>query len=342
MKSLSDAPPVVRPGTADFPDTDDWRQDLQEAIRCPLKLCEALCLPRALGAKAAEHGFRTLAPLPFVKRMRWGDPNDPLLRQVLPTADEGVALELPLDAVGDLPSQRAPGLLQKYRGRSLLMLGASCAVNCRYCFRRHFPYEEVGLSDAVLDQAIVQIASDNTLTEVILSGGDPLIVSDAKLRRLVAALDSVPHLRRLRIHSRLPVVLPARVTPSLCEALQESRLSVVVVLHINHAREIDAEVSKAVRRLRNTGAMLLNQSVLLRGVNDSFEALRDLSETLVDVGVTPYYLHQLDVVAGVSHFEVEVERGRELHEQLRAALPGYAVPRYVREVAGEPYKTILA
>ncbi|TWT96777.1 L-lysine 2,3-aminomutase [Botrimarina colliarenosi] len=342
MLSLSDQDSPVRPGVPEISPEPDWRRELRLAFRSPRALCEHLKLPPELGDPAADSGFPLLAPRPFVARMRPGDPADPLLLQVLPRPEESQSEALPADAVGDLPSQRANGLLHKYRGRALLMAAGGCAVNCRYCFRRHFPYGATPKSDAAWDPAIEYLQSDPTVSEVILSGGDPLILGDARLERLVARLADIPHLRRLRIHSRLPIVIPQRVTDPLCDLIARLRLRVVVVLHTNHANEIDDAVSEAVDELRRAGAMVLNQSVLLRGVNDNLEALVALSERLVDIGVTPYYLHQLDMVAGVRHFESTLSEGAALVESMRRCLPGYAVPRFVQEQAGEPYKTLLA
>jgi EF-P beta-lysylation protein EpmB len=273
--------------------------------------------------------------------MRPGDPNDPLLLQVLPRDDETRSPSLPSDAVGDLAAQKTDGLLHKYLGRALLILAPNCAVNCRYCFRRHFPYDTVPAGDAAWVPALNQIRTDTTLAEILLSGGDPLVLSDRRLSRLIDSLEAIPHVTRLRIHTRLPVVIPQRVTTALCDTIEASRLRTVVVLHINHRSEIDDAVAAAVAKLRRTGAMLFNQSVLLRGVNDTVDAQATLCERLVEVGVTPYYLHQLDMVEGVGHFETPVPRGLQIVKELRQRLPGYAVPRYVRETAGEPHKTPL-
>jgi EF-P beta-lysylation protein EpmB len=320
---------------------EDWRQELQQAIRDPFEICDILGLPDSLAKSAANHNFPLLAPRPFVARMRPGDPNDPLLLQVLPRGEEARSPSLPSDAVGDLAAQKADGLLHKYFGRALLILAPNCAVNCRYCFRRHFPYDTVPAGDAAWAPALDQIRADTTLAEILLSGGDPLVLGDRRLSRLIDSLEAIPHVTRLRIHTRLPVVIPQRVTTALCDTIEASRFRTVIVLHINHANEIDDAVATAVAKLRRTGAMLFNQSVLLRGVNDSVEAQAALCERLVEVGVTPYYLHQLDMVEGVGHFETPVPRGLQIVKELRKRLPGYAVPRYVRENAGEPHKTPL-
>ncbi|QDU54849.1 L-lysine 2,3-aminomutase [Aeoliella mucimassa] len=300
-----------------------------------------LSLPLEIAADAGD--FAMLVPRSYVRRMQPGNPADPLLRQVLPVAAEHQPADgFVADPVGDLAATRGPGLLHKYHGRVLLVLTGACAVNCRYCFRRHYPYATATATLRQLQPVLDQVAADESVDEVLLSGGDPLMLGDDLLADLVGRLEDIPHLRRLRIHTRLPIVLPERVTSELAELLGRSRLQPVVVVHANHANELDHQVAEALRQLSTAGAMLLNQAVLLRGVNDNLPALRALSERLLDLKVMPYYLHQLDRVAGAAHFEVPVERGLELIRQLRAELPGYAVPRYVQEIAGEPNKRVLA
>ncbi len=274
--------------------------------------------------------------------MRRGDPHDPLLRQVLPLAAECVsAPEFTTDPVGDLSAMAVPGVLHKYRGRVLLALTGACAVHCRYCFRRHFPYAEANASSDRWQAALDYIARDASIHEVILSGGDPLALADRRLADLARRLAAVAHVERLRIHTRLPIVLPARVTTELTDWLAGGRLQPVMVVHANHANEIDADVRAALARLRAAGVTLFNQSVLLKGVNDSVESLAGLSEALFAAGVVPYYLHLLDRVQGAAHFEVEEGRARQLMADLAARLPGYLVPRLVREVAGAPSKLWL-
>jgi len=236
----------------------------------------------------------------------------------------------------------APGLIRKYAGRALLLVTGGCAVHCRYCFRREFPYAASGASRRGVEAGLDAIATDDSLSEVILSGGDPLLADDDFFGEILARLDAIPHLRRLRIHTRLPVVLPARVTDGLVAALAASRLARVIVLHANHPAELDDEVAAAIRGLAATPAVVLNQAVLLAGVNDSVATLAALSERLVELGVVPYYLHVLDRVAGAAHFDVPQRRAEDLHRRLRDTLPGYAVPRLVREVPGEPAKVWIA
>lgn len=293
---------------------------------------------------AADAGdFAMLVPRSYADRMRPGDAADPLLRQVLPLEAEHRAVAgFNADPVGDLASEADRGLLQKYQGRVLLVLTGACAVNCRYCFRRHYPYAQASAGPRQWADAIEAIAADPSIEEVILSGGDPLMLDDGPLGELSAAIAQIAHVRRLRIHTRLPIVLPERVTESLTAWLAQSQLAKVVVVHANHANELAGGVPAALARLSSAGAMLLNQAVLLRGVNDSVAAQRNLSERLLEVGVLPYYLHQLDRVSGAAHFEVPVAEGLEIVQEMRASMPGYLVPRYVQEIAGEPNKRVLA
>jgi EF-P beta-lysylation protein EpmB len=271
--------------------------------------------------------------------MRPADPRDPLLLQTLAQgAEVAVQPGFSEDPVGDRQAARAPGLLHKYASRVLLMVSGVCAVHCRYCFRRAYPYDEAPRTDEQWDAAIDVLAGDPTIAEVIYSGGDPLTLGDARLARLTARLEAIPTLRRLRVHTRLPVVIPSRVTDDLLDWLGGTRLAATLVIHANHAQELDGEVAEALGRLRRAGVTLLNQAVLLRGVNDSVDALAALSERLGDLGVIPYYLHQLDRVRGAAHFEVSLAEGRQIVEQLRRRLPGYLVPRYVRERPGDASK----
>jgi EF-P beta-lysylation protein EpmB len=318
-----------------------WRQGLRDAITDPRELLDAL----GLGALAdhlpvRDAGFALRVPRGFVARMRHGDPNDPLLLQVLPQLAE--LEEVPGfsdDAVGDLAARSAHGVLHKYEGRALLIAAGTCAVNCRYCFRRHFPYADEIAAASGWREALAHVRADSSIREVILSGGDPLVLPDAKLREFSQGLRTITHVRTLRIHSRIPVVLPERVDADFCAWLASLPLRRVLVLHANHPDELDDSVREACVRLRTAGATLLNQSVLLRGINDDADTLAALSERLFDCGVLPYYLHQLDRVRGSAHFEVADGRARELVEALRGCLPGYLVPRLVRESPGEAGKT---
>ncbi|QDT64487.1 EF-P beta-lysylation protein EpmB [Calycomorphotria hydatis] len=319
-------------------------RSLAEAIRDSDELLAALGLPTDFFQPATEAAkqFPLLVPRSYVRRMQPGDVNDPLLRQVLPLADEMTSPPTwELDPVGDGDATRSAGLIQKYQGRALLIATGSCAVHCRYCFRRHFPYEESPRRLEDWQPAFDEIAADSSLHEIIFSGGDPLMLTDTRLAQLVETLDRIPHLTRLRIHTRLPIVLPDRVTDELLQLLSSTRMKTVLVVHANHANELVADCAEALQTLVSAGITMLNQAVLLRGVNDSADALCDLSERLIDLGVLPYYLHQLDRVIGAEHFEVPIEEGRELIAEMRSRLPGYLVPRYVQEIAGAEAKTPL-
>jgi EF-P beta-lysylation protein EpmB len=324
-----------------------WSASLAAAVRDPDELLIALGLDRhpdatrlREAARAAARTFGLMVPRSYLAKMTLGDPADPLLRQVLPLAEELESRPgFTADAVGDGAARAVPGLLHKYAGRALLITTGACAVHCRYCFRRHYPYSDDPKRLADWQPALEYIAADATIHEVLLSGGDPLMLTDARLGELLERLAAIPHLTRLRLHTRLPVVLPDRVTPELIALLKGQRLTTFIVIHANHARELTGDAAEVVRTLVTSGFTVLNQAVLLRGVNDDGETLRALSERLVDLGVVPYYLHQLDRVAGTHHFEVTEDEGRALLARLPEQLPGYAIPKYVLEEAGEMAKT---
>jgi EF-P beta-lysylation protein EpmB len=340
---ITAAPSRLQPSPA-RPAAARWQALWRDAVRDPRELLAMLGLEaEEVGLSEAAAGqFALRVPRGFVARMRHGDPADPLLRQVLPIEDELQVLPgYGLDAVGDAAARTAAGVIQKYRGRALLIATGSCAVNCRYCFRRHFPYAEETAARDGWREAVAAIAADPTIDEVLLSGGDPLSLATPKLAELTTALAAIPHLKRLRIHSRLPVVLPERVDAELQAWLSALPWPVAFVIHANHANEFDADVDAAMARLRAAGVQVLNQAVLLRGVNDEVETLASLSERCFAAGVLPYYLHQLDRVAGVAHYEVSDSRARQLHASLAARLSGYLVPRLVREVQGDTGKRPL-
>ncbi|HEY2036572.1 MAG TPA: EF-P beta-lysylation protein EpmB [Steroidobacteraceae bacterium] len=321
-----------------------WQQELAEAITSPEELAAALGFHPHAFADAPEAGrhFRLRVPRSFVARMRPGDLNDPLLRQILPVGAElADRAEYVDDPVGERTALRAPALLQKYHGRALLITTPTCAVHCRYCFRREFPYAQQNGETPRWSEALAEIAADASLEEIILSGGDPLSLSNARLENLTRALAAITHVRRIRVHTRQPVVLPSRVDEGLLQWLRGSTLPVVIVLHINHPNELGADLIAACRKLRATGVTLLNQSVLLAGINDDVEVLSDLSRRLFAAGVLPYYLHALDRVRGAAHFAVPDEHAQALAGRLAAQLPGYLVPRLVREVTGAPAKVAL-
>lgn len=332
------------PGTLVRKQPSTWQQELAHAVTDPVELACLLRLDPALVEPACTvaRQFGLRVPRGYVARMRVGDPNDPLLRQVLPLAAEGAAINgFGPDPVGDLSAMVVPGALHKYQGRVLLTTTGACAIHCRYCFRRHFPYADANPATDGWRSAVDYIRSDTSAREVILSGGDPLTLSDAKLERLIDMLARVPHVQRLRVHTRLPIVLPERITGDLCALLTRTRLACVVVVHANHPNEIDAQVTWALARLRDSGVTLLNQSVLLRGVNDDADVLCALSESLFSAGVLPYYLHMLDRVEGAAHFEVDEVIARDLHARVVDRLSGYLVPKLVREEADASSKTAV-
>lgn len=334
--------PLQPPGAHPFAALPDWRHAWRDAVRDPRELLEMLGLESLAGSLSTTAQFPLRVPRGFVARMRHGDASDPLLRQVLPLdAEDRVVPGFELDAVGDGEARRGGGVIHKYQGRALLIATGSCAVHCRYCFRRHYPYAEDTAAAAGWREAVAVIAGDPSLHEVILSGGDPLSLADHKLAELTDALRAIPHIRRLRIHTRLPVVLPERVDAGLLAWLRGLPWPVTVVIHANHSNEFDASVDTAMLALRAAGATLFNQAVLLGGVNDSVDALAELCERGFQAGVLPYYLHQLDRVTGTAHFEVDDAQALALHAALAARLPGYLLPRLVREVAGATGKTPL-
>jgi L-lysine 2,3-aminomutase len=321
----------------------DWRRGYRDAISDPAELLRLLQLPQLAARLPADCGdFPLRVPRAFVARMGVGDPHDPLLRQVLPLDEEYRPVAgFATDAVGDLAARGARGLLHKYEGRALLVATGSCAVHCRYCFRRHFPYGDEIAAAGNWRESIDYLSANPDVHEVILSGGDPLSLATAKLADLTEALAGLPQIRRLRLHTRLPIVLPERVDDELTGWLGALPWPVLMVVHSNHANEIDETVARALAKLRAAGVRLLNQSVLLRGVNDSVTSLVALSERLFDCDVQPYYLHQLDRVAGAAHFEVPDAQALALEAGMRARLPGYLVPLLVRELPGEPNKRPL-
>lgn len=321
-----------------------WQHEMASAITSAEVLIATLGLDPGLAesARAAAAKFRLRVPRGYVARMRRGDINDPLLRQVLPVQQELEAVpEYSADPLGERAALRAPGLLQKYRGRALLITTSACAVHCRFCFRREFPYAEQTGETTRFSAALDEIARDSSIEEVILSGGDPLSLSDARLTALTDSLSRIEHVRRLRVHTRHPIVLPSRVDAGLIAWLGRVRFQKVFVLHTNHPNEIDADVRAACARLTSAGVTLLNQTVLLKGVNDDPDVLADLSRSLFEAGVMPYYLHVLDRVQGAAHFDVPDRRAQEIAGALAARLPGYLVPRLVREVEGAPAKVVL-
>jgi EF-P beta-lysylation protein EpmB len=321
-----------------------WQQQMKWAIRDTQALCQILELPENIDiGAAATKQFPVFVPLPFLQRIQRKNIDDPLLRQVLPiSAEDNTLVGFSTDPLEESSATLTPGLLQKYKSRVLMVTTGACAIHCRYCFRRNFPYSESPGSMEQWLPAIEKIKAADEVNEVILSGGDPLTLVDDRLISLIDAIEAIPHIKRIRFHTRLPIMIPQRITDGLLDRLRRYRGQVIFVIHSNHANEIDDAVASSLLKLKSAGVTLLNQSVLLRGVNNDIDSLVNLSERLIDCGVLPYYLHQLDRVTGVAHFEVPRERGLELISQMRSRLPGYAVPRYVKEEPGEPSKTVWA
>lgn len=321
--------------------TPIWQQLLSQSLQTLDELLEYVHLSRtqvSVSNQACEQ-FSIKIPKGYADRIQAGNIHDPLLRQVLPLTEETLPVDnFIFDPVGDQAAIVAEGVLQKYQGRALLLTTGACAIHCRYCFRRHFPYADASAARSDWGPALDYLHANEQIHEVILSGGDPLTLSDSKLSRLIEKLDKIEHINTLRIHTRLPVVLPERVCPQLMDWLGDSRLQKVMVIHCNHAQEIDLSVIDALGQLKQADVTLLNQAVLLKGINDHPETLIALSRQLFIAGVLPYYLHMLDPVAGAAHFEVSHERACRLMDEIRAQLPGYLVPRLVREIAGETAK----
>ena len=321
--------------------TPDWKDELRDAVTSVPDLLALLNLSPAdfPGGLVIDSNFPLRVPLSFVRRMRRSDPHDPLLLQVLPLAAEEVAHSgFVADPLAERQYNPVPGVIHKYRGRALLVTTPVCAVNCRYCFRRHFPYADNTPGKRQWRQSLTYIAESPEISEVILSGGDPLATDDQHLAWLAAEITAIPHVRRLRIHSRLPVVIPNRVDDRLMHWLAKLPLDVAFVLHINHPQEIDNALRAAAAQLREAGILVLNQSVLLKGINDDDSVLVQLSEELFSAGILPYYLHLLDPVAGAAHFDISEQTARTLYTGMRERLPGYLLPRLVRDIPGEASK----
>ncbi len=321
-----------------------WQKSMSEAVTDPVDLIQRLGLDATLipEAKKAANKFSLRVPSRYVGLMKRGDLTDPLLRQVLPIDSELTRQDgFSDDPVGDVNAIAESGLLHKYHGRALLITTGACAIHCRFCFRRNFPYSDYLADSAHWHNIVAYIESHTELDEVILSGGDPLMMSDQRLSNLIQAMAKIDHVKRLRIHSRMPVVLPERITPPLLQLFAESRLKIILVMHANHPNEVVDDLAEAAKQLTEVGVTLLNQSVLLKGVNDTASLLTELSERLFSIGVLPYYLHLLDRAQGTAHFEVSEEAAMQIYRQLLGRLPGYLVPRMVREIEGAISKEAL-
>lgn len=333
------------PRTGSLCQTPSWQEAIANALTSPEELIDYLELDRSLlpAARAAALRFGLRVPREFADRMQRGNPQDPLLLQILPM---GAELELQpgfvLDPVGDLAATPAAGVVHKYHGRALLITTGACALHCRYCFRRHFPYQEASAHLDHWQSALDYLGRDTSIKEVILSGGDPMMIADSRLAGLFRALEAIPHLTRLRIHTRMPIIVPQRITEKILEELSRLRLKTVVVVHCNHASELTQQVCQALKKLEESGVRLLNQSVLLKRINDKLETQIQLCEALFDARVLPYYLHLLDPVQGAAHFNVSQKEARLLYQQLQQRLPGYLVPKLVYEKAGEASKIPVA
>ena len=321
-----------------------WQDSLRSMVRDPVDLLQRVGLADSAERVAAAQASAKLFPVrvteSYVARMVVGDPNDPLLRQVLPLSDEGLDVAgYDADPIGESGYMETRGLLQKYQGRALVLATGACAIHCRYCFRRHYPYADNALSDAAVEDVVQQIKAQG-LTEIILSGGDPLMWPTEKIKALVDRCIAETSVTTVRVHSRLPVVLPARLDDDFCRWWNALPLQRVMVIHANHANEINAEVASALGRL--TGTQILNQAVLLKGINDSAAALVALSRASFSAGALPYYLHLLDPVAGAAHFDVNESIAKGFIAEMLSELPGYLVPHLVREEAGGSSKTRIA
>ena len=328
--------PVIR-------EEQNWLVLLKNAISDPQLLLKTLNLSEQdfIQSFGARKSFALRVPQPFIAKMEKGNPQDPLFLQVMCSDSEFIQAQgFSADPLEEQGFNAVPNIIHKYQNRLLFMVKGGCAVNCRYCFRRHFPYDENPGNKKTWRQALDYIAAHPEIEEIIFSGGDPLMAKDAELVWLVTHLEAFPHLQRLRIHTRLPVVIPQRITDELCRLLVETRLQTVLVTHINHPNEIDALFARSMQKLRAANVSLLNQSVLLKGINDDAYILKTLSDKLFQTGILPYYLHLLDRVQGAAHFLVEDERALAIYQKLQTLTSGYLVPKLVREIAGEPNKTL--
>ena len=327
------------------PNKDEWIFDLANVVTDIKKLYRCLDLDPnviSLPMLQARKQFPLRVPMAFINRMKKGDSQDPLLLQVL--CDEQELINVPGFSKDPLDEQHndVPGLLHKYHNRALLMTKTACAINCRYCFRRHFPYHDNQGNKKNISAALAYIADHSELDEIILSGGDPLMAKDHEMALLIAELEKIQHIKRLRIHSRLAVVIPNRITSELCRLFAKTRLQIVLVTHINHPNEIDDDVTNAVKSLKNSNVTVLNQSVLLKNINDNADVLAELSNKLFSIGILPYYIHLLDKVQGAAHFLIDDDTARQIMQQLAKKVSGYLVPKLAREVGGEESKRVLA
>ncbi|MCS5593090.1 MAG: EF-P beta-lysylation protein EpmB [Porticoccaceae bacterium] len=322
----------------------NWKNELSDCVTSIDELLKKLdlCPTQINISHQTATQFALKVPQSFIARMEKGSPNDPLLKQVLPMAEE---LASPIgysqDPLNETDHNPAPGIIHKYRHRLLLIVSPACAINCRYCFRRHFPYLENRQSKSQWSKTLDYISNNKDINEVIFSGGDPLAVNDNFLGWLTAQIANIQHIKRLRIHTRLPVVIPSRIDRQFLQWATSTRLRPIVVLHINHANEINTELKHATQLLVDAGLKVLNQTVLLKGINDDANTLANLSERLFECNITPYYLHLLDPVQGASHFDVDRNTALKIYRQLQAIVPGFLLPKLAQEIPGEPSKTLI-
>lgn len=323
----------------------NWQSQLSDLITDPLQLISCLNLsPDDLNSQAllAHQQFKLRVPRQFVDKMQIGNAYDPLFLQVFPHHLEMQEnSEFSLDPLGERDANALPGMLHKYKSRILMTLTGACAIHCRYCFRRHFPYQENLPKDKDWLAIKQYIVAHPDINEIILSGGDPLSISNEKLAKWVGYFEQLPQIKTLRIHTRLPVVIPQRIDDALLNVLSSSRLRQIMVIHSNHANELDAAFDTAMQKLVQYGVTIFNQSVLLKGVNDNCITLTQLSYRLFQARVLPYYLHVLDKVSGASHFLISDQKAQHIYQDLLKELPGYLMPKLVREVHGEQHKTPL-
>lgn len=322
----------------------NWTQTLSNAIVDIKELLSILEINNENLLKKIDNNsnFPLYIPKSFITRMEKGNPNDPLLKQVIPLLKERENVPgYVLDPLKELKIINKLGVLQKYSSRVLLIVTGRCGINCRYCFRRHFPYNHFALRPSYIENTMKLISSDKTINEIILSGGDPLILADSKLMKLIKYVASIPHINTLRIHTRLPIIIPERIQDNLINILIKTRLKIILVTHINHKNEIDHNVEIAMNKLKIAGVTLFNQSVLLKGINDNLHTLKELSYSLFNIGIIPYYIHFLDKVSGVAHFEVTERKAKILYKKLLCNLPGYLVPKLVKEIPNAKSKILI-
>nr|WP_244959800.1 EF-P beta-lysylation protein EpmB [Marinomonas primoryensis] len=322
-----------------------WSQHLSQALTSLPELVKHLGLSEKLSQQGIEahQSFKLLVPRPYLSRIEYGNPNDPLLLQILPSAAEmQKVIGYTKDPLEEADHNPQKAIVHKYKRRLLVITTGTCAVNCRYCFRRHFPYGDNQLAQAEWQSVIEYLEKHPEVNEVILSGGDPLMMKDALLADKIRLLEALPQIKRLRIHSRLPVVIPARVCDDMLTWINKSRLDIIMVWHINHANEMDNELAQAAFKLKQAGVTLLNQGVLLKGINDTVDAQVNLSEAVFDAGILPYYMFTLDPVEGAAHFDISIEDAQRLMGKVAAELPGYLVPRLAKEIPGKPAKSVFS